>query len=441
MPRKYKESHFPQAYFLNLAPKRTTLQFLYNFLVKTTEKILPVSGFFSDKMKLFIEGRKSTFSRLEEMISAEDKTFWFHAASLGEYEQAVPVIEAVKKHFPKHKIVLTFFSPSGYEVKKKSSLVDVVVYLPLDTRENAARFLDLVHPDWALFIKYEFWPNFLAELSRRQISTLLVSGAFRKEQVFFKPFGGWMRSYLKTFDHFFLQNESSKMLLNSLGFENVTVSGDTRFDRVSSQIAQNNELTFAEEFKNGELGVVAGSTWPEDEDLLVEYINSAPEKVKFLIAPHTLKPEKIKSLQEKLRVKTVLFSEKEGKKLMEFRVMIVDTIGLLTKLYSYADIAYVGGAAGNTGLHNILEPATFGVPVIIGKNYTKFPEATQLRQLGGLFSVADKEELAATFQKLVTDGDFRSKTGRICEHFVNNSTGATEVILNYLLSSSEEKTV
>jgi len=298
-----------------------------------------------------------------------------------------------------------------------------------------------VHPDWALFIKYEFWPNFLAELSQRRVPTLLVSGAFRKEQAFFKPYGGWMRSYLKTFDHFFLQNEPSKELLNSIGFDNVTVSGDTRFDRVSSQIAQNNDLPFAEEFKNGELGVVAGSTWPEDEELLVDYINSAPEKVKFLIAPHTINPEKIRSLREKIKVGTILFSEKEGKDLKDFRVMIVDTIGLLTKLYHYADIAYVGGAAGNTGLHNILEPATFGVPVIIGKNFAKFPEAIRLQQLGGLFSVADKDDLSKLLNKLVSEEDFRSKTGMICEHFINNNTGATKVIINYLLSSSAKKKV
>ena len=441
MPRKYKESPFPQGYFLNLASKRITLQFLYNILVNTAEKILPVSSFFSEKMKLFIEGRKQTFSRLKEKISPEDKTIWFHAASLGEFEQAVPVIEAVKEHFPKHKITLTFFSPSGYEVKKNSSLVDVVVYLPLDTRANAARFLDLVHPDWALFIKYEFWPNFLEELSCRQVPTLLVSGAFRKEQAFFKSYGGWMRSYLKTFDHFFLQNEPSKELLYSIGFDNVTVSGDTRFDRVSSQTSQNNELAFAEEFKNGELVVVAGSTWPEDEELLVDYINSAPEKVKFFIAPHTINPGKILSLQEKIKVDTILFSEKEGKDLKVFRVMIVDTIGLLTKLYQYADIAYVGGAAGNTGLHNILEPATFGVPVIIGKNFAKFPEAIRLQQLGGLFSVADKDELSKLLNKLVSEEDFRSKTGIVSEHFINNNTGATKVIINYLLSSSAEKKI
>ncbi|MEG9329037.1 glycosyltransferase N-terminal domain-containing protein [Salinimicrobium catena] len=414
------------------------MQFLYDILVNTAEKLLPVSGIFSDKMKLSIEGRKKTFSHLEEQISDTDRTIWFHTASLGEYEQAVPVIEAVKDRFPKHKIVVSFFSPSGYEVKKNSALADVVVYLPIDTRKNAKKFLDLVHPEWALFVKYEFWPNFLRELSRQKIPTVLVSGAFRKDQSFFKSYGGWMRKSLNTFKHFFVQNEHSKELLNSIGFENVSVSGDTRFDRVSDQLSQNNALDFAEEFKNNELCVVAGSTWPEDEALLVDYINSAPEKVKFMIAPHTLKPEKIRSLREKLEVSTVLFSEKEGKDLKDFRVMIVDTIGLLTRLYSYADIAYVGGAAGNTGLHNILEPATFGVPVIIGKNFSKFPEAIKLQQLAGLFPVADKKELSAILGKLAKDENFRKSTGMICGHYVNSNTGATRIIINYLATASAE---
>lgn len=394
-----------------------------------------MSGLFSEKMKLFTQGRKQLYSSLKEQVSAKDRTIWFHAASLGEYEQAVPVIEAVKEHYPEHKVVVTFFSPSGYEVKKNSQLAHVVTYLPLDTPANARQFLELVHPELALFIKYEFWPNFLRELGRQKIPTLLVSGGFRKDQVFFKAYGSWMRSYLKTFDHFFVQNESSAELLRSIGCQNVTVSGDTRFDRVAAQLKQQNELDFAEEFRGDELCVVAGSTWPEDDALLTDYINSAPEKVKFIIAPHALKPEKIKQLQEQIQVKSVLFSEKEGKSLSDFKVMILDTIGLLTRIYSYAHIAYVGGAAGNTGLHNILEPATFGVPIVIGQHFSKFPEAGRLRKLAGLYSVANKEELKTVLDKLIFNKDFRRKTGRITGHFVNSNTGATEVITKYLLQN------
>lgn len=439
MTRKYKESLFHQCYFLNLATKQEALQFLYNLLINSAEKLLPVSGIFSDKMKLFTEGRKDIFPVMRKNIAPTDKTIWFHAASLGEYEQAVPVIEAVKQEFPKHKIVVTFFSPSGFEVKKNSALADVITYLPLDTPKNVKLFLDLVHPEWALFIKYEFWPNFLGGLKQREILTLLVSGVFREEQVFFKSYGGWMRSYLKTFRHFFVQNESSRELLRSIGFKNVTVSGDTRFDRVSNQLQHNNQLDFIEDFKGDGLCVVAGSTWPEDEDLMIDFIDQAPKNVKFLIAPHTLKPARIKHLQEQLKVKSVLYTEKEGKALSEYRVMIIDTIGLLTKIYSYADIAYVGGAAGSTGLHNVLEPATFGIPVIIGKNYSKFPEAKELRQRGGLYSVADKNEFSKIMNRLLEDEDFRNNTGRKSEHYVRNNTGATDIIIDFLVKNSSKK--
>lgn len=415
------------------------MQFLYNLLINSAEKVLPVSGIFSDKMKLFTEGRKDIFSVLRKNIAPKDKTIWFHAASLGEYEQAVPVIEAVKQQFPKHKIVVTFFSPSGYEIKKNSVLADVITYLPLDTSKNVKLFLDLVHPEWALFIKYEFWPNFLRELKNREVPTLLVSGVFREDQVFFKSYGGWMRSYLRTFRHLFVQDDSSRELLNTIGFKNVTVSGDTRFDRVSNQLKHNNKLDFVEEFKDENLCVVAGSTWPEDEDLMIDFINQAPENVKFLIAPHTLKAARVKHLQEQLKVKSVLFTEKEGKELSDYRVMIIDTIGLLTKVYSYADIAYVGGAAGDTGLHNVLEPATFGVPIIIGKNYSRFPEAITLRQREGLYPVADKTEFSRVLKMFLNDKAFRNKTGRISEHYVRNNIGATEIIIDYIVNNSSEK--
>ena len=440
MVRKYKESLFHQCYFLNLATKQRALQFLYNFLINTAEKILPVSGIFSEKMKLFTEGRKDIFEKLRKKIDPSDKTIWFHAASLGEYEQAVPVIEEVKKHFPKHKIAVTFFSPSGYEIKKNSTLADVITYMPLDTQRNVRMFLDLVHPETALFIKYEFWPNFLKELKHRKIPTLLVSGAFRKDQVFFKSYGSSMRSYLQTFEHFFVQNENSRELLNSIGFKNVTVSGDTRFDRVSNQLKQDNRLDFIEEFKNGKICTVVGSSWPEDEALMIDYINQSPENARFIIAPHTMKADRIKKLKQSLSVKTVLFTEKEGKDLRKFKVLIVDTIGLLSRIYSYADIAYVGGAAGDTGLHNILEPATFGVPVIIGKNFEKFPEAFELREHGGLFAVEEKSEFSRVLEKLITDKDFRNETGRLSASYISSNTGATEIITQYLTKKTNDKT-
>ena len=383
-------------------------------------------------MKLFTEGRKDVFSILKQNISAEDKTIWFHSASLGEYEQALPVILQVKEIFPKHKIVLSFFSPSGYEVKKNSAVADVVVYLPLDTSKNAKKFLDLVHPDWALFIKYEFWPNFLKELKKRRTKTILVSGAFREDQAFFKPYGKWMRKYLDAFQYFFLQNERSKQLLLSLGYKNAAVSGDTRFDRVSEQLQQDNQLDFIEEFKNDKICVVAGSSWPEDEALLTQYINQSSENIKFIIAPHTLKPARIAALKAQVEKKVILFSEKEGMQLEDYQVLIVDTIGLLGRIYSYADVAYVGGAVGTTGLHNILEPATFGVPVITGENISRFPEAIDLQAQKGLFTITSYDGLKLILDRLLNEEGFRRKTGKISADYINNNTGATRMITKYL---------
>lgn len=408
---------------------------LYNIAISIAEKILPVTGLFSAKMKLFTEGRKTVFSTLADTISVDDKNIWIHAASLGEYEQAVPIIKRLRESFPSSKIVLTFFSPSGYEIKKNSSLADVVTYLPLDTRENAKSFLNVVKPKLALFIKYEFWPNFLLELKNREIRTLLVSGSFRKDQVFFKSYGKWMRPYLTTFEHFFLQNEESQALLASIGLENSTVSGDTRFDRVAQQLLQDNTLEFVENFKNNQLCIVAGSTWPEDEELLLPYINSSKD-TKFIIAPHRVKTEAIEQLQRRIKKESILFSGKENKDLFSYDVLIIDTIGLLSRIYSYADIAYVGGAAGDTGLHNILEPATFGIPVVIGKNHSKFPEAAQLLQQGGLFSVSSKKELSSILGELTKNLDLRKEAGKLSGNFIAKNKGATSSILDYILKVS-----
>ncbi len=383
-------------------------------------------------MKKFVDGRKETLSILHSQLKRDDAVIWFHMASLGEFEQGLPIIEVVRDLFPHHKILVSFFSPSGYEIKKNSPLADAVVYLPLDTKENVRRFLDAAHPEMAIFIKYEFWPNYLKELKSRKITSLLVSGGFREDQVFFKSYGAWIRKSLESFEHFFVQNQISKDLLNSIGFRQVTVSGDTRFDRVSNQIAQDNSLDFIEEFKDRKKCVVAGSTWPEDEALLEDFIICASNDTKFIIAPHNIKPDQIKSLKARLNKKTLLYSEKEGKILPEYQVFIIDTIGLLSKIYSYADIAYVGGAAGNTGLHNILEPATFGIPILTGTNFSKFPEAKQLQEIGGLYSAGTKEELAQILSNLLKDDHFRAQTGRIAGQFISTNTGATKIVERYL---------
>jgi len=403
--------------------------FLYNFIITIADFFLKIIAVFSPKMKLFVSGRKSVFSTLSQKINANDKTIWFHAASLGEYEQGLPVIEKIKEKYPSHKIVLTFFSPSGYEVRKNNIVADVTVYLPMDTKKNAKKFIKLVHPEMAFFIKYEYWPNYLNELKKLNTPTYLISGIFRENQLFFKWYGQFYRNALNTFTHFFVQNEASKKLLLQLGKTNVSVSGDTRFDRVAAILEKDNTLDFISQFKNNTLTVVIGSSWPKDEDLLIDYINSNTHDVKFIIAPHNIKNEQIQELKNSINKKTVLFSDKESKNLADFDVFIIDTIGILTKIYSYADIAYVGGGFGNPGVHNILEPATFGIPIIIGPNFSHFAEATDLVNLTACISITNSKELTHTFETLITDEIIRKKKGGICSEFVNKNKGATQLIL------------
>ena len=408
--------------------------FLYNLVVILASQLLKLVALFSPKIKLFVDGRKSVFQTLAEKIKPSDKTIWFHAASLGEYEQGLPVIEAIKQQFPNHKILVTFFSPSGYEVRKNNTVTDVTVYLPLDTISNAKQFISLVHPEMAFFIKYEYWPNYLNELKKQQIKTYLISGILRENQAFFKWYGGFYRNALKTFDYFFVQNESSKKLLQSIGFNNVKVSGDTRFDRVVSILERDNSLDFIEQFKDNKTTIVIGSSWPKDESLLVNYINQSSDDVKFIIAPHNIKSEQIQELKNAITKKTLLFSEKDNVNLSDSNVFIIDTIGILTKIYSYADIAYVGGGFGNPGVHNILEPATFGVPVVIGPNYSHFAEATALVNMEGCISIQNQTQLNEAFDLLLRNEDERLEKGHICSTFVQMNKGATQTIINHILS-------
>jgi 3-deoxy-D-manno-octulosonic-acid transferase len=391
-------------------------------------------------MKLFVNGRKEVLTILQSKINPNDKTIWFHAASLGEYEQGLPVIKKIKVQYPNHKIVVTFFSPSGYEVRKNNTVADATVYLPLDTKSNAKKFIKTINPELVFFIKYEYWPNYLNELKKLQIKTYLISGIFRENQAFFKWYGRFYRNALKTFDYFFVQNESSKNLIQSIGFTNVKVSGDTRFDRVVSILERDNSLDFIDQFKNNKTTIVIGSSWPKDENLLVDYINKSSDEIKFIIAPHNIKAEQIANLKSQITKSTVLFSEKEeilkqvqNDKLEDFQVFIIDTIGILTKIYSYADIAYVGGGFGNPGVHNILEPATFGVPIVIGPNYSHFAEATALVHQEGCISITNQNELNEAFDNLIFNEDIRHEKGHICSTFVQMNKGATEVILKHIL--------
>lgn len=409
------------------------MRFLYNFVIFIAGVLLKILAPFNSKLNLFVKGRKDVFQQLKENISDQDKVVWFHCASLGEFEQGRPVMEDFKQKYPSVKIVLTFFSPSGYEVKKNYEFADVICYLPLDSPSNVRKFLKLSHPFLVLFVKYEFWPNYLSELQKQAIPTFLISGIFRADQLFFKSYGVWMRNKLKAFTHFFIQDENSLQLIQNVGFQNATLTGDTRFDRVYAILKSDNNLDFINRFKGDSYTLVAGSTWKKDEELLVNYISTkATADEKFIIAPHNIKPEEIIRLKNSLQAKTVLFSEKEGKNLNDYQVFIIDTMGILTKIYSVADVAYVGGGYTKSGIHNILEPATFGIPVVIGNKFDKFKEAVDLVNLKGCISICNQNEFSSIFTKLKKDEDFRKSTGNINKKYIQEHLGATQKIMNYL---------
>jgi len=408
------------------------MYFFYNIAIHFTGFLLKIIAIFNKKLSYFVEGRKETFSKLESAISKKDKTIWFHCASLGEFEQGRPIIEKVKSQFPNYKIVLTFFSPSGYEVRKNYAFADVVAYLPLDTKNNVIKFLEIVHPSMAIFVKYEFWPNILNQLKKRDVETILVSGIFRENQAFFKWYGSWMRKSLKAFSHFFVQNQDSYNLLQNIDFKNITLSGDTRFDRVYEITKQDNHLNFIEDFVQNKYTLVAGSTWQKDETYLVNYINfHASENEKFIIAPHNIHKKTILALKASVHKKTILFSDKE--KNNDAQVFIVDTIGILTKIYSYADTAYIGGGFEN-GIHNILEPATFGIPLVIGPNYKKFQEAIDLVKINACYVVNNSTELNTQLSQLFQDKNYRKEKGRVSKEYIENNIGATGLVLNYMVN-------
>jgi 3-deoxy-D-manno-octulosonic-acid transferase len=406
---------------------------IYNILTYIATFHLKLAAQFNSKLKLGIVGRLHTFKILKSKLKPTDKVFWFHCASLGEYEQGLPIFEILKKEHPNYKIVLSFFSPSGYEIKKNTPIADAVVYLPFDTIANAKRFIDIANPKLVIFVKYEIWPNYLNELNKRNINTFLVSALFRKNQIFFKWYGGFMKKSLISFNHIFTQDIASKKLLNSINITNTTVSGDTRFDRVTNQLKIDNSLDFIEKFKQDNLCVVAGSTWHEDDELFINYINNeAYKKTKFIIAPHNIKPHQINKLKNSIKKEVVLYSEINSHDITKFEVLILDTIGLLSKVYYYADVAYIGGAMGNTGLHNTLEAAVFGKPIIIGKNYTNFPEAKELIKLGGIFTVSNQKEFNSIISSLLNKTKKREEAGHINSQYILKNNGAVIQIANYI---------
>jgi 3-deoxy-D-manno-octulosonic-acid transferase len=414
-----------------LAPNEDSVFAIYNFAVQLSALFLKLIALFHPKIKLFVDGRKEVMSYLQKNISEVDSIIWIHTASLGEFEQGLPVIEQLKKNYPTYRILVTFFSPSGYEVKKNTTAADMVTYLPMDTKKNAGKFLDLVDPKLVIFVKYEIWPNYLRALSQRNIPTLLISALFKVNQVYFKRYGGFMRKALHNYTHIFVQDAKSIDLLSKINIKNTTISGDTRFDRVIEILERDNNLAFMEDFKNGAQTLVAGSTWPDDEEVLVPYINTGESSLKFVLAPHNIKPEHINKLKSSINKKTILYSELENKKLSSYEVLIIDTIGLLTKVYSYAEISYVGGGFA-TGLHNTLEPAVYGIPVIIGPNFKGFKEAEDLVDKGGVLVVRSPKEFFTLVNHLLKDKAYLEKTGDINGTYVSENKGASIQIMTYI---------
>ncbi|MFS4416406.1 3-deoxy-D-manno-octulosonic acid transferase [Maribacter sp. 2307ULW6-5] len=405
--------------------------FLYNCLVGLSWNLLRLVAFFDPKIALFVRGRQQSFARLEAALEKNHPTIWVHAASLGEYEQGLPVMEALKKAHPSHKMVLTFFSPSGYEVRQGNAVADVTVYLPMDTKAKVAKFLDTVRPRLAIFIKYELWPNYLMGLKKRRVPTVLISALFKPEQIYFKPYGGFMRKALLGISHFFVQNEASKQLLAQRGFPNATVAGDTRMDRVAAILDRDNALPFMKTFKGDRPCLVAGSTWPADEAILVPYINANPEGPVYVLAPHNIKKEDIAQLKASITLPTLLYSERSDANPADHKVLIMDTIGLLTKVYAYADFGYVGGGFG-TGLHNTLEPAVFGIPIMVGPEYKGFFEAETLVAKGGIKSVGSTKEFADTMDALRSQKKMAATMGAVNAAYVQEQKGATRTIMEHV---------
>ncbi|MFM6976995.1 MAG: 3-deoxy-D-manno-octulosonic acid transferase [Sphingobacteriaceae bacterium] len=415
--------------------------FLYRLGLLVYSGLMYLAALWHPKAKLWVGGRKGLIQKVAEKLNTAEQRAWFHFASLGEFEQGRPVMEALKKERPELKLVVTFFSPSGYEIRKNYALVEAVFYLPLDTPQHAADFIRLVNPQMAIFTKYEYWYFFFRELHRKRIPLYLISGIFRPKQVFFKWYGGLYRRMLGFVSHFFVQNTESQDLLAQLGFDQVSVSGDTRFDRVAELAHHPRVLPELKAFCGSSPVFIAGSTWPADEALLCELLKKYPDW-KLIIAPHEVDEAHIQELMKRFpKGQAIRYTELESQNLkvknrtthnLQPAILIVDTIGMLSSLYAYGDVAYIGGGFGK-GIHNTLEAAAYGLPVIFGPNYEKFQEAKDLIEESAGFSVANVQELERVFGSLQDEAK-RKAAGKAAGAYVQNQVGATAVILKHILS-------
>jgi 3-deoxy-D-manno-octulosonic-acid transferase len=409
------------------------MKWLYNLGILGYYLLVRIVSFRNEKARKWIEGRRDIFKRLSQTIIPGEPLLWFHASSLGEFEQGRPVIEAIRKLKPEYKILLTFFSPSGSEFRKNYEHADYIFYLPLDTRKNAKRFISIVKPEKVFFIKYEFWYHFLTQLKEAGIPTYIFSALFRPSQIFFKPWGKWYLKAISTYEHIFVQNKSSYDLLQKYNFMNVSISGDTRLDRVGEISDAAPRLEKLELFCQGNKAIVAGSTWKEDEDLLIPYLNKSPIGRKFVIAPHEVTPQNLERIVGALEKPYAFYSKASHEELANADVLIVDGYGYLVSVYRYGILAYVGGGF-TSGIHSILEPAAFGLPVIFGTDYDKFQEAHDMLSLGAAFCISNHEELEFQIEALLSSPQLLNGASSIAIDYVNQNRGASKEIVDYLFS-------
>lgn len=404
---------------------------IYNIFIRFYGLLIRLTAPFSQKAKQWVQGRKRVWSNLESFdFSTRQRLVWMHVASLGEFEQGRPVIESLKKYYPNVQIALSFFSPSGFEVRKDYPLADYVFYLPLDSRQNALRLLNILRPDLIIFVKYDFWYHYLHEAQKQSIPVLLISALFRKDQYFFKWYGKWMKTIIQNLTHIFVQNEASAIVLQNNAILSFSISGDTRVDRVAQQADLPFSNPVVEQFLNGKPLLICGSTWPEDEDILYAFIHKNYQEWQFIIAPHDISESRIKHIEKCLKNTGIRYSEAHANSVKGKDVLIIDNIGLLSSLYRFAKVAYIGGAFGK-GLHNTLEPISYGIPVIFGPKYQKFEEARWLVQHQAGFSIQSAWEFNQVMNKLANKS-FYTEAAKKAEEYIQHNKGATEHVLNYI---------
>lgn len=411
------------------------MRFFYTISLRCYVFFISLASVFGHaKAKLWLHGRKT---QAKNWLGEPEggKWIWFHVSSLGEFEQGRPLMEHFAEKKPEYKILLTFFSPSGYEVRKNYDKADKVLYLPIDSKANACRLISKFHPEMAFFVKYEFWFNYLKALSLNNISLYLVSGIFRAKQHFFRLYGGWFRKNLRVFTTFFVQDETSRQLLEGISYQNVVVCGDTRFDRVVSIASSAVKLNWIEQFSKGHKVYVAGSSWEPDDAFVLKLIEKEPE-VKFILVPHDVYDARINDLMSKCPQGSIKYSEKDNHKPENVQVLVIDSVGMLSSLYFLADMAHIGNGFGS-GIHNIAEAAVYDLPVIFGPQYHKFREAVDLIELGGAFSFKNDEEYFALCKKLLHDDKIKNNAGKIAGNYIRENSGATEKIIEALALSKD----